>query len=255
MEWLGHLSKSKPAVTAPTIRTLTLLNKAIVSCDACPRLNRWRLSVAQTKRKSYENEKYWGKPVPSFGSDSAQLLIVGLAPGAHGANRTGRIFTGDRSGDWLYASLYRNGLAKIPTSTDKSDGQQLMNTRITCAVRCAPPENKPTRQETIRCAPYLQREVALLLPTVRSFLVLGNFAWSSLLKVFQSLDSASFKEYLRPLPRFGHGAHYQFTMSDGIERHVIGSYHPSQQNTFTGKLTEKALDAVVRRAKELGVAR
>ena len=171
---------------------------------------------------------------------------LGLAPGAHGANRTGRIFTGDRSGDWLYGSLYRNGLAKIPTSTARNDGQELYGTRIACAVRCAPPENKPSTEESARCAPYLLREVELLLPTVRSFLVLGNFAWKALLNTFQSLDPVAFKEYLRPLPRFGHGASFRIVLRDGVERYVVGSYHPSQQNTFTGKLTEGALDAVVK---------
>lgn len=249
MEWRGLLPKNKSINFPQNVRSLKVLNKEIISCTACPRLNSWRSTVAREKRKSYSDEKYWGKPVPSFGVDKAQLLIIGLAPGAHGANRTGRIFTGDRSGDWLYGSLFRNGLAKKATSTDIHDGQEIFHTRITCAVRCAPPDNKPLPDEACQCSPFLEREVELLLPTVRSFLVLGNFAWRALFKVIQNLDSVAFKEYLRPLPRFGHGAHYQFTMSDGVVRHVIGSYHPSQQNTFTGKLTEEALDDVVNRAK------
>jgi uracil-DNA glycosylase family 4 len=155
MEWLGHLYKS-----------IELLDKAIVKCHQCPRLVQWREEVAVTKRKSYENEKYWGKPVPGFGSTKPKMLIVGLAPGAHGANRTGRIFTGDSSGDWLYGSLHRIGIAKIPTSTSRDDGQELRDTRISMAVRCAPPENKPTTQERDTCAPFFVNELQLIAPTV-----------------------------------------------------------------------------------------
>uniref|UniRef100_UPI00404A610E uracil-DNA glycosylase family protein n=1 Tax=Candidatus Planktophila sp. TaxID=2175601 RepID=UPI00404A610E len=161
MEWLGHLYKS-----------IELLDKAIVKCHQCPRLVQWREEVAVTKRKSYENEKYWGKPVPGFGSTKPKMLIVGLAPGAHGANRTGRIFTGDSSGDWLYGSLHRIGIAKIPTSTSRDDGQELRDTRISMAVRCAPPENKPTTQERDTCAPFFVNELQLIAPTVRSFVAL-----------------------------------------------------------------------------------
>ena len=246
MEWRGHLPRSKPQHIAPAIKSLNVLNKKIIECNACARLEKWCKTVASEKRRAYAAEEYWGRPIPSFGPTDAKILIVGLAPGAHGANRTGRIFTGDRSGDWLYGSLYRNGLAKIPTSTARNDGQELYGTRIACAVRCAPPENKPSTEESARCAPYLLREVELLLPTVRSFLVLGNFAWKALLNTFQSLDPVAFKEYLRPLPRFGHGASFRIVLRDGVERYVVGSYHPSQQNTFTGKLTEGALDAVVK---------
>ncbi|MBU6380189.1 MAG: uracil-DNA glycosylase, partial [Acidobacteria bacterium] len=148
MEWLGRLYKS-----------IQLLDKAIVSCHKCPRLVEWREEVAITKRKAYENEKYWGKPVTGFGATAPKMLIVGLAPGAHGANRTGRIFTGDSSGDWLYGSLHRIGIAKIPTSTSRDDGQELRDTRISMAVRCAPPENKPTTEERDTCAPFFENEL------------------------------------------------------------------------------------------------
>ena len=231
MEWPGRLFKS-----------LKQLDSAVVKCTKCPRLVEWREEVAVVKRKSYENEKYWGKPIPGFGPDDAQIVVVGLAPGAHGANRTGRIFTGDRSGDWLYGALHRAGLAKIPTSTDRNDGQELINTRILCAVRCAPPDNKPSNEEKTACAPFMHDELLLLMPTCKSFLVLGNFAWTAL---FTQLAEVGF-EIPRPRPKFGHGAKATVIGPDGIKRLVVGSYHPSQQNTFTGKLTEKMLDKVIR---------
>ena len=197
-----------------------------------------------TKRKAYENEKYWGKPAPGFGPSDARLIILGLAPGAHGANRTGRVFTGDSSGDWLYRALHKAGLAKIPTSTYRDDGQELIDTRILCAVRCAPPDNKPSTEEKEMCAPFFTNEIELLMPTAKSFLALGNLAWtqiySTLLDMGQTLP--------KPRPKFGHGASYTFVGEDGIKRAVIGSYHPSQQNTFTGKLTEKMLDSVLKKA-------
>ena len=203
--------------------------------------------VAVVKRKSYEDQTYWGKPIPGFGSDTPKLLIVGLAPGAHGANRTGRIFTGDSSGDWLYKSLHKNGLAKIPTSKSKDDGQELINTRILCAVRCAPPDNKPSTEEKNTCAPFYKDEIALLMPTARSFLALGNLAWTTLLTTLAELDC----EIPKPKPKFGHGATAVIIGPDGIKRTIIGSYHPSQQNTFTGKLTEKMLDSVIKKASRL----
>jgi uracil-DNA glycosylase len=153
MEWHFHL---------PAIKSIKLLDQKIVACRKCPRLVQWREEVAVVKRKSYENEKYWGKPVPGFGPADARIVIVGLAPGAHGANRTGRIFTGDSSGDWLYKALHKNGLATIPTSTSADDGQKLIDTRITCAVRCAPPDNKPSTEEKIECSDYLINELELL---------------------------------------------------------------------------------------------
>ena len=233
MEWLGHLYKK-----------LELLDKAIVKCHQCPRLVEWREEVAMTKRKSYENEKYWGKPVPGFGPTDAKLVVLGLAPGAHGANRTGRVFTGDSSGDWLYRALHKAGLAKIPTSTSSKDGQELIDTRILCAVRCVPPDNKPSTEEKATCAPFFENEITLLLPTAQSFLALGNFAWDSIYRTLKDLKCT----VPTPKPKFGHGIQYSFNGSDGVNRQVLGCYHPSQQNTFTGKLTEKMLDSVIKRA-------
>ena len=239
MEWPGLLPSS-------SAKTLPLLNKEIISCTACPRLVQWREEVAVTKRKSYENEKYWGKPVPGFGPADARIVIVGLAPGAHGANRTGRIFTGDSSGDWLYKALYNAGLATIPTSTHARDGQELIDTRILCAVRCAPPGNKPTTEEKAKCADFFTHEIALLLPTARVFLALGKLAWDSTAVTLKELGF----EMPSPRPPFGHGAEIIITDAEGLTRKVIGSYHPSQQNTFTGKLTVKMLDAAVTSAKK-----
>ena len=234
MEWPGHLLKSLP-----------LLDKRITSCTQCPRLVEWREEVATTKRKSYQNEKYWGKPVPGFGPTNAGLVVIGLAPGAHGANRTGRVFTGDSSGDWLYKSLHKNGLAKIPTSTSAKDGQELFDTRILCTVRCAPPDNKPSTEEKATCHSFFANEISLLLPTAKSFLALGSVAWNTtyatLIELGESLP--------KPRRAFAHGAAVKFTGADGVKRTLIGSYHPSQQNTFTGKLTEKMLDSVIAKAK------
>ena len=172
MEWLGHLP-AKPDQLAPKIKSLKLLDQNIIKCDACPRLVEWRQEVAQVKRRAYIEQEYWGKPVTGFGPSDAAVMVIGLAPGAHGANRTGRIFTGDSSGDWLYRSLHRNGLAKIPTSTSRFDGQELINTRIVCAVRCVPPANKPSKLEIENCEPWLKREVELMYPTTRSYLTIG----------------------------------------------------------------------------------
>lgn len=233
MEWLGHLYKK-----------LELLEKAIVKCHQCPRLVEWREEVAVTKRKSYQGEKYWGKPVPGFGPANARVVILGLAPGAHGANRTGRVFTGDSSGDWLYRALHKAGLAKIPTSTYANDGQELIDTRILCAVRCAPPDNKPTSDEKNTCSPFFENEIALLLPTAHSFLALGKLAWDSIAATLKDLGCT----LPSPRPKFGHGEKYSFTGADGVQRKVFGCYHPSQQNTFTGKLTEKMLDTVIKAA-------
>jgi uracil-DNA glycosylase family 4 len=178
-----------------------------------------------------------------FGPVDARIIIVGLAPGAHGANRTGRIFTGDSSGDWLYKALHKVGLATIPTSTSVDDGQKLIDTRITCAVRCAPPDNKPSTEEKIECADYLVNEIQLLLPTARTFVALGSFAWSAIIKSLRALHH----EIVSPTPKFGHGESFTWVAADGIKRLVIGSYHPSQQNTFTGKLTEPMLESVLKK--------
>jgi len=229
----------------PAIKSIKLLDQKIVSCTKCPRLVDWREEVAVIKRKSYENEKYWGKPVPGFGPENARIVIVGLAPGAHGANRTGRIFTGDSSGDWLYKALHKNGLATIPTSKSVDDGQMLIDTRITCAVRCAPPDNKPSTEEKIECSGYLVNELELLMPTARSFVALGSFAWSAIMKSLRELNH----RIATPTPKFGHGESFTWVGPDGIKRSVIGSYHPSQQNTFTGKLTEPMLNSIFKKAK------
>ena len=230
MEWLGHLYKS-----------IALLDQAIIKCHKCPRLVEWREEVAVTKRKSYENEKYWGKAVPGFGSAKPKMLIVGLAPGAHGANRTGRIFTGDSSGDWLYGSLHRIGIAKIATSTSRDDGQVLKETRISMAVRCAPPENKPTSEERDTCAPYFENELQLIASSVRSFVALGNFGWQVLIKSLKA------QGHEIPTTKFGHGSTIKYSHNN-IDYLIIGSYHPSQQNTFTGKLTKPMLDSVLKKA-------
>jgi uracil-DNA glycosylase family 4 len=236
MEWPDRLSK---------VKSLPLLDKEIISCRKCPRLVQWREEVAVVKRKSYEDQTYWGKPVPGFGPSDARIVIVGLAPGAHGANRTGRIFTGDSSGDWLYKALHKAGLATIATSTSADDGQKLIDTRITCAVRCAPPDNKPSTEEKAECSDYLVNEFELLLPTARSFVALGSFAWSAIIKSLRALDY----QISTPTPKFGHGESFTVIGPDAIKRLVIGSYHPSQQNTFTGKLTEPMLSAVIKKAK------
>ena len=236
MEWHSPL---------PAIKSLKLLDQKIIACTKCQRLVEWREEVAVVKRKAYENEKYWGKPVPGFGPDNARIVIVGLAPGAHGANRTGRIFTGDSSGDWLYKALHKNGLATIPTSTSANDGQKLIDTRITCAVRCAPPDNKPSTEEKSQCSDYLINEIELLMPTARTFVALGSFAWSAIIKSLRALDN----QIPTPTPKFGHGESFTFVGSDGVKRLVLGSYHPSQQNTFTGKLTEPMLNSVFKKAK------
>jgi uracil-DNA glycosylase family 4 len=229
----------------PAVKSIKLLDQKIVSCTKCPRLVEWREEVAVIKRKSYENEKYWGKPVPGFGPENARIVIVGLAPGAHGANRTGRIFTGDSSGDWLYKALHKNGLATIPTSKSVDDGQMLIDTRITCAVRCAPPDNKPSTAEKIECSGYLVNEFELLMPTARTFVALGSFAWSAIIKSLRELNH----QIATPTPKFGHGESFTWVGPDGIKRSVIGSYHPSQQNTFTDKLTEPMLNSIFKKAK------
>lgn len=236
MEWRDRLLKGK---------SLPLLDKEIIGCRKCPRLVQWREEVAVVKRKSYQDQSYWGKPVPGFGPSDARIVIVGLAPGAHGANRTGRIFTGDSSGDWLYKALHKNGLATIPTSTSADDGQKLIYTRIMCAVRCAPPDNKPSTEEKTECSGYLINEIELLMPTARSFVALGSFAWSAIIKSLRALGH----QIQSPTPKFGHGESFSWIASDGVKRLVIGSFHPSQQNTFTGKLTEPMLNSVLKKAK------
>jgi uracil-DNA glycosylase family 4 len=202
----------------------------------------WREQVAEDKRASFAHQTYWGRPVTGWGVERPRIVIMGLAPAAHGGNRTGRIFTGDRSGDWLWAALHRAGLAAKPESLDAWDGQQLIGTRITLPVRCAPPANKPTPAERDTCAPWLVREMGWLLPTTRAVVALGSFAWAS---TFSALR-ANGVTVPSPLPRFGHGAEVE---TGGPT--VLGCFHVSQQNTFTGKLTEAMLDDVLARAKAL----
>jgi uracil-DNA glycosylase family 4 len=219
---------------------LTALEAEISNCRACPRLVEWRESVAADPPKRYRGEQYWARPVPGFGDPEARIAVVGLAPAANGANRTGRMFTGDRSGDWLYAAMYRAGLANQPESVSIDDGLELTDAWVTAPVRCAPPDNKPTTEERDRCAPFLARELELL-PNVRVMIALGAFGWNGILS---SLAAAGV-EVPRPKPKFSHGA-------EAAVGHItlIGSYHVSQQNTFTGRLTEPMLDAIFARARE-----
>ena len=217
-------------------------------CRACTRLVRWREDVAEQKRATYEHQPYWGRPIAGWGSAEPRVLVVGLAPAAHGGNRTGRIFTGDRSGDWLFASLHRVGLATQPTSLHAGDGQRLVATRMVAAVRCAPPDNKPTTLERDTCAPWLLREVSLVAEHLRVVVCLGSFGWDAALRVFKVLGY----DAPRPRPRFGHAVEARLTSPAGRQIVVLGSYHPSQQNTFTGRLTEPMLDAVLGRAAALG---
>ena len=220
---------------------LTRLAREIHGCRRCPRLVEWREERAADPPRRYRGEEYWARPLDGFGDPEAQLAIVGLAPAAHGANRTGRMFTGDRSGDWLYAALPRAGYANQPTSEHRGDGLRLSDAYVTAVVRCAPPANRPTPGERDTCLPYLARELELL-PRCRTIVTLGAFAWDGTLRAIRSLGG----EVPRPRPRFGHGAE----ASVGRWR-LLGCYHPSQQNTFTGKLTESMLDDVFRRAGEL----
>lgn len=210
-------------------------------CRACPRLVEWREEVAVTKRAAFADQPYWGRPVPAVGPVDASVLIVGLAPAAHGANRTGRNFTGDRSGDWLYAALHRAGLATQPDSTHAGDGLELVDTRIVAPVRCAPPQNKPTTTEKATCAPWLLADLALSEPHVRSIMCLGSIGWDATIAAVRDAGW----EVPRPKPRFGHGARATLVTPSGREVALVGCYHVSQQNTFTGRLTRTMLDAVV----------
>jgi uracil-DNA glycosylase len=231
-----------PAIAAD----LAELDRLVTTCRACPRLVAWREEVARVKRAAFADQEYWARPVPGFGPPDAALAIVGLAPAAHGANRTGRMFTGDRSGDVLYAALHAVGLASQPTSLHRDDGLTLRGTRITAPVRCAPPANKPTPAERDACRPWLTRELELLRPTLRAILVLGAFGWQALLPILSSSWQIP-----RPRPTFSHGAHVTLPATDaGPPLHLFGCYHVSQQNTFTGKLTPAMLEEVLVRAKD-----
>jgi uracil-DNA glycosylase family 4 len=212
----------------------------IVRCRLCPRLVTWREEVAATKRAAFAGEEYWGRPVPGFGDPRARMLVLGIAPAAHGGNRTGRIFTGDRSGDWLYRALHRAGFANHAISTHRGDGLRLRGCYVTAAVRCAPPANRPTPGERDNCLPYFVEELRLL-TRVQVLVCLGSFAWDACLRALRSLGHE-----VKPKPRFGHGAEAEVG-----PYMVLGCYHPSQQNTFTGKLSEQMLDELFARAARL----
>ena len=238
---------------------LEQLQEEIVACRLCPRLVRWREQVAREKRAAYRDEEYWGRPVPGFGDPAARILVAGLAPAAHGGNRTGRVFTGDRSGDVLYASLWRVGLAAQPTSVAAGDGQRLLGARMVAAVRCAPPQNKPSVDERDACAPWLAAELGFVVSGLRSVVCLGHFAWQA---IWPQLAAAGFA-VPRPRPPFGHGTEALVPRARGADGVgaadgageapvlVIGCYHPSQQNTFTGRVTPAMLDEVFGRASRV----
>jgi len=221
-------------------RPLEELQDRIVACRRCPRLVAWCRQVAREKRAAYKDHDYWGKPIPGFGDPAARLLVLGLAPAAHGGNRTGRIFTGDRSGDWLFAALHRAGYANQPTSQHREDGLRLTDCYISACVRCAPPANKPTPEERDACLPYLVEELRLLVH-VRVILCLGSFAWDGAVRVLRELGHSGSRK-----PAFGHGR-----VAVIGPYTLVGSYHPSQQNTFTGRLTVHMMDAVLRLAKRV----
>lgn len=227
---------------------LKTLNKEIIACRQCPRLVAWREEVALTKRKAYQDWDYWGKPVPGFGDPKARVLVVGLAPGAHGSNRTGRQFTGDASGSFLFPALYRAGFASQPNATSCDDGLTLHDMYITASGRCAPPDNKPTTEELNNCQPYLERELEIIKPKV--IVVLGRIAFERVLKIFSRLQTINDRPLTVHRPSsivFSHGAFYKLTTGHWL----LCSYHPSQQNTLTGKLTVKMFDAIWSKAKEL----
>lgn len=226
-----------------------MLNQQIEACQLCPRLITHCSEVARVKRKAFRDSDYWGKPVPNFGPRKAELLVVGLAPGAHGANRTGRMFTGDRSGDWLFAALHKAGYASQPNSDDVSDRLKLTNCAITNVCHCAPPGNKPVRDEINACRPFLDDTIRLLRPKI--FLALGGLAWNAIIDV--ALEE-NWLESPKPRPKFGHGLHVKLLpppRSRMKHRWLVGSYHVSQQNTFTGRLTKKMLDDVFKNISRL----
>ncbi|WP_449062587.1 uracil-DNA glycosylase [Planomonospora algeriensis] len=231
---------------ASASRTLAELTARQSVCRACPRLVEWREEVATVRRRAFAAETYWGRPVAGWGEERPEILIVGLAPAAHGGNRTGRIFTGDRSGDWLFASLHRTGLAAQETSVRAGDGQRLLGARMAAAVRCAPPDNKPAPQERTACFPWLAREVELVAESLRVVVALGGFAWQA---VWPALREAGYA-LPRPRPAFGHGTEIELSRG-GTSVHLLGCYHPSQQNTFTGRVTAGMLDQIFTRANTL----
>ncbi len=221
--------------------SLAALEREITGCRACPRLVAWREEVARTRRAAFAHERYWGRPVPGFGDPRAAVVVLGLAPAAHGGNRTGRVFTGDRSGDWLFAALHEVGMANQATSRSRDDGLELHACWVAAAVRCAPPANRPTPAERDTCLPFAVRELALL-RRARALVCLGGFAWDAGLRLLRAAGA----EIPRPRPRFGHGA--EATVGDHV---LLGCFHPSQQNTFTGKLAPGMMEDVLRRARDL----
>jgi uracil-DNA glycosylase len=248
--WPGDRATARTAVAetpaqvesmAGAVTTLKQLDAEVSVCRACPRLVEWREEVAVVKRKSFADQPYWGRPIPGWGSERPRIVIVGLAPAAHGGNRTGRVFTGDRSGDFLFAALHRTGLANQAACVDAADGLALNDTRVAAAVRCAPPGNTPTPAERAACAPWLDAEWRLIGSEVRVIVALGAFAWRAALQMIRSAGGT----VPTPVPQFGHGA----TAALG-DVTLIGCYHPSQQNTFTGKLTPQMLDDIFRLARE-----
>lgn len=243
-QWQSDVVKRKPAgrKSSECVQksAWAKLNQQVVACEKCPRLIEHCQTIARTKRRAYIDEDYWGRPVPNFGDPKATVLIVGLAPGAHGANRTGRMFTGDRSGDWLFRALHKAGFASKAESTRLDDGQKLTGVAITNACRCAPPENKPTRAEIDNCRDWFRQTVEML--PIRVFVGLGQVGWRAVVDFARTEGWHSGK-----LPQFSHGAELEL----GKDRWLIGSFHPSQQNTFTGRLTEPMLDSVFRRASQL----
>jgi uracil-DNA glycosylase family 4 len=242
---------------AGSARDLPTLDARVSVCRACPRLVTWREAVARSgRRAAFADQPYWGRPGPGFGDSRPRLLIVGLAPAANGTNRTGRMFTGDRSGDWLYAALNRAGFAAVPWSRHAGDGQELIGARIVAAVRCAPPANQPTPAERETCGGWLDRDLELAAPTMRVLVALGSIAWEATLASARRIGGA----HERPRPRFGHGARAQIVVPERLRARgapavwtLLGSYHVSQQNTFTGKLTEAMLDEVLTQAQALAV--
>ena len=258
---IAAVPKNKAAKSGEAEASLATVAKKVVECRACERLVAWREDVAEKKRAAYKDEQYWGRPVPGFGDPEARVVLIGLAPGAHGANRTGRMFTGDRSGDWLYRALWQTGFANQPKSARRDDGLELTGAYITAPVKCAPPANKPTTEERDNCHPFLAQELAAL-TEAKVFVALGSFAAREVAAFFN----------LKPRPKFGHGACYSFCLpsvpassvpassnsdpsphppTPSTEKHLVCSYHPSQQNTFTGKLTEEMLRAVFEQARSL----
>lgn len=234
------MSRGATQRSVKTFQTWDRLNEAIVACDRCPRLRAHCRQIARTKRSAFRDENYWGKPVPNFGDPQARLLIVGLAPAAHGGNRTGRVFTGDRSGDWLFRALHRAEFANQAHATHRGDGLKLFDCAITAACHCAPPDNKPQPGELVACAPYFGQTLDLL--PAKVIVALGHIAWRAVIG-----EARTRSWHAGPNPKFSHGALHSL----GEDRWLLGSYHPSQQNTFTGKLTEAMFDSIFRKAREL----